>query len=191
MVRSPRNAGEAVEQHLENLASTAKSFTVKGFDGKMVEIGKGVENIYTPGKSTKCKFDIRIGDYRLQVKSGTGHSATVLSATLENLVKAGSRELFDVEPITNVYQMLDSVKKVKLSDNFDKSEWSDLLTYFLFEGTSKSQEIPALQANYLLYWGKEEQILCNKKEAIDFLWERLYVEKRMKGSQEVVSVRVK
>ena len=187
----PRNAGRQVEDYLENLASEQKSFTLKSFTGEMVEIGKGVENIYTPGQAgTKCKFDIRIGNYRLQVKSGTGNSATILSAPVDKLVECGSRELFDTEPITSVYQMLDNASKVKLSDSFDKSEWSDLLTYFLFEGTSKSQEIPALQANYLLFWGKQEQVLCNKLEAIDYLWGKVYAEKKYNRGRACLSIRI-
>ena len=190
MKGSPRNAGKQVEQYLENIASQQESFTIKSYNGDMVEIGKGVENIYTPGDSTKCKFDIRIGDYRLQVKSGTGNSATVLSASLDNLINCGRRELFDTEPIAEAYAMLQNDKKVKLSDNFEQSEWSDILTYFLFEGTSKSQEIPALQANYLLYWGKVEQVLCNKVEAIEFLWNKLYMERRYKSGKEIIAVRI-
>ncbi len=196
MAKTPRNAGAIVEAKIEQAFKTHGCFKLAGFNGNIVDIKQGSNNLYSPGEyGTKCKFDLRVGDYRIQIKSGTGHSATVFSAQLEALLKCSEREMFDGELVANLYNRItESGKKVKLSELSDKEDWRDILQYFLFEGTAGSQEIPSMQANCLIFWGKKEKVFCDKSEAIDYLFNNLYGEikiKRTKARQyPVLSVRI-
>ena len=191
-----RNAGKELERYLETELSKNGSFKIKSYNGEMVEIGKGAEKVYSPGHGTKCKFDVKVGTYAIQVKSGTGHSSTVVSARAVALIECAEREMFDGSLIINTYKALsEGAKKVKLSDIASQDEWSDMLQYFLFEGTAKSQEDKLLQANCLIYWSNKEKVFCNKKESISFLFDKLYAEHRIKRTPagtayDLLSIRV-
>lgn len=189
-----RNAGKKAEEKIVKMLESSDSFTVRNSKKELVKIDIQPDMVYTPGHGTKCKFDVRVGDYRLQVKSSTGHSATIFSTTIENLVKAGKREMFDVQPFLSIWNVLtkvEAIKKVRLHELFEMSEIEDVVRYFLFEGTAKSQEIPTLQANYLLYVNRNnEMILCNKMEAMEFLFHKLYCEIKVKNGKPQLSLRV-
>ncbi len=196
MGKTPRNAGIQVEAEILRQFEQYGSFMIKGYKGNIQNIQKGENSVYTPGEyGTKCKFDIRIGNYRLQVKSGTGNSATVFSARLQALCNCAEREMFDFSLISELYARIEeNGKKVKLSELSDKEDWRDILQYFLFEGTAGSQEMPAMQANYLIFWGKKEQVFCDKNQAIDYLFNNLYGEIKIKRTSKsqypVLSVRI-
>lgn len=188
-----RNAGKVAEGRIMQMLEEKGNVSFRKYSGKLENIDTSGEVLYTPGHGTRCKFDVRIGDYRLQIKSSTGHSATVFCTTIENLLNCAEREMFDASPLIDAYNELvsnNSVKKVKLSDICEQSDLEDVIRYFLFEGTPKSQEIPSMQANYLLFVSADDMVLCNKQEAIELLWSKLYVEIKPRNDKRHLSVRV-
>jgi hypothetical protein len=183
-----KNNGYKVEERIAEEISSKGKACFRTLNGSKVEFPVS-DRVLTGGKTTRNKWDILISPaVRLQVKStSSNRSAVVNMVPVRNLIKMSQRELIDVQPALQLMEALVTTgKAVKLSEVSNYSEWFDLLRYLLFEGTPTAQEIPALQANYLLEESAEgEHLLLTKIEAIPHIWNNLVAEIRTrKGKTE-------
>jgi hypothetical protein len=144
--------------------------------------------VLVPGKSTRNKTDLIINsNCRVQIKSTSTNRACIVNMVPKrNLLKMSKRELLDVQPAIDILNKLinGTIKNgIKLSTIANKEDFREILQYLLFEGTPTSQEIPALQANYLLDIDSKKATLIEKTEAIDFLWDKLTAEIRTRKAR--------
>lgn len=183
-----RNQGYELEERLSMEINASGFASFRKLDNSIVKIPVS-GRVLTGGKTTRNKWDILVTPaYRLQVKSTSSNRSSVVNMVpVRNLFKLSERELLDVKPALDVmsYLMEEKVSSVKLSELSDKEDWREILTYLLFEGTPTAQEVPALQANYLVEIGNEGAVLIEKSEAVDYIWKSLTAEiKYRKGKTE-------
>ena len=145
------NAGYKAESTLLEEISSSGRARFEKLDGTIVEIPVS-GRIMTFGFSTRTKVDMVInGNYRLQIKcAGTKRSAVLNMVPARLLEQVGREQLLDVEPCYKAMEIVSSSSSstIKLSDYFDIEDWSELLSYFLFEGTATGQADKLFQANY-------------------------------------------
>lgn len=189
------NAGFKVERELmEYVENAGKAVKFKKLDGS--EEIFSVENVYHFGHTTKSKVDLVINpNTRLQVKSSKSNRASVINMVpIRNWEKLAKREMMDILPVMEAITNYKTVGKrtIKLSEIAIKSQWIEIINYFLFEGTSTYQAEPYLQANYLVQPINGKWLLITKKEAIDHIWEKLTFEIRTRKNkiEECVHVRI-
>lgn len=181
------NAGYKIEDKVALEISGKKTVSFKKLDNSVIEFPVS-DRVLTGGKTTRNKWDILVNPaVRLQVKSSSSkRSAVVNMVPVRNLQKMADREMIDIAPALAVMELLaETGKAVKLSEISSMADWQDMLIYLLFEGTPTAQEVPALQANYLLSVDNSDYTLIAKNEAIPHIWESLTAELRVrKGKNE-------
>jgi hypothetical protein len=184
------NKGYKVEQALlENTVNSA-SVRFKKLDGSY-QIFPVADRVLYSAKTTRSKWDLVINpSTRLQVKSTSSNRACVVNMVpVRNLYKLADREMIDVQLALDVMQLLVETGKpsVRLAEIANVNDWQDMLVYLLFEGTPTAQEIPSMQANYLLdvEADLENAVIIEKNQAIPYIWENLVAEIRTrKGKTE-------
>lgn len=181
------NAGYKLEERIAQEISSSGKACFKKLDGSLAEFPVS-DRVLTGGKTTRNKWDILVNPaVRLQVKSSSSkRSAVVNMVPVRNLLKLASREMIDVQPAITVMDLLVKTgKAVKLAEIDSVDNWHDLLSYLLFEGTPTAQEVPALQANYLLSVDGADYVIIEKNQAIPHIWNSLTAELRTrKGKDE-------
>ena len=171
------NKGRAIEERVVQYVSdyAGKQISFK-FSDNSVRTFDVAERIHSGGFTTRNKWDIVINPaVRVQVKSTSSNRASVVNMVpVRNLLKMAERELVDVQPALELfYELLETGKSIKLSDHSDIDDWYDMLTYLLFEGTPTAQEVPSMQANYLLEVSDNGYMMVEKSDAIDYIWNNL------------------
>ena len=181
------NKGYKIEAQLAEEISSSGVAKFRKLDGSTVEFPVS-DRIMTGGKTTRNKWDILVNPaVRLQVKSTKSNRAAVVNMVpVRNLFKMSDREKIDIQSCLDLMELMaETGKAVKLAEFGDIEDYRDMLIYLLFEGTPTAQEIPALQANYLLEVSEEGNLLIEKNEAIDYIWNSLTAEIRYrKGKTE-------
>jgi hypothetical protein len=181
------NKGRAIEEKVAIYFQGKDIVELKKADNSIMSV-KVSERILTGGHTTRAKWDILVNpSVRLQVKSTSSNRASVVNMVpVRNLLKMSKREMIDVQPALDIMSIIANTgKAVKLAEVSSVEEWKDLLTYLLFEGTPTAQEIPSMQANYLLEVGKSGYIVVEKSKAIDYIFNSLVAEIRTrKGKTE-------
>lgn len=178
------NAGYKAESTLLEEITSRGSAVFKNLHGDTVEIPVS-GSVLTFGFSTRTKVDMVInGKYALQVKcSGSKRSAIINMVPARLLEKCGNEQLLDVSSCYKAMEIIssNSGKIIKLSEYFDIEDWSEILSYFLFEGTATGQS--SFKANYLLEVNNGSYTLIDKKEAVPHLWEGLTAEIRTRPNK--------
>ncbi len=155
--------------------------TVKTTEGKELTIN--VNSFIHFGKTTSSKADVVVTDNKgkswlIQLKSVHSNRSSIINQTpVRNFEKLAKRELMDIEPVLKAIEKYNG-KTVKLKDIAKKSEWYELINYFLFEGTATKQADSYMQAEYLLDIDNDSYLLITKKQAFDYIWNSLYLELR-------------
>lgn len=191
------NKGKERElQFIAELEKAGKSFSVKNLKGHVETIV--IDKLYHYGSTTKSKVDVTANNnYRLQIKSTNSNRASIINMVpFRNWEILAKREMLDIQPVLNAtkkyYQL--KTKTVRLADlGENKEDWREIIQYFLFEGTATSQADRWLQATHLIELTNEEPLLINKKDAVDYIWEKLYFEirRRPNKNEDNVHIRVK
>jgi len=172
-----RNKGFIAEKGFISHVLQNKVIQLKKLDNSVKEFAVQDQPIIA-GSGNSEKWDVVVNSAcRLQVKSTTGNSATVVNMVpIRNLQKLTKHSLLDVQPLIDVMSKVDKVSK--LSELADKEDWRDILHFFLFEGSATKTAKSWEQATALVIAGKDGYLLVEKAEAIDYLWENLTVEIR-------------
>jgi hypothetical protein len=187
------NKGIATEnrfrKYLETDGQTTKTF--KLFDNS--EISFSYNCTRDGGSSNTWKADVQLAqssEYNtikivgLSVKTTKGNRASILNyATMENIGKCEVRTGINMSPVKAVYQYLVENQKsgVYLSEFSDISEWSDILTYFMFDGTPKRNCEYYEKAEYLVdipvdAVSMEQAVLVPKEQAVEHAWKSFKAE---------------
>ncbi len=187
------NKGIATEnrfrKYLETNGQTTKTF--KLFDNS--EISFSYNSTRDGGSSNTWKADVQLAqasEYNtikivgLSVKTTKGNRASILNyATMENIGKCEVRTGINMSPVQAVYQYLVDNQKsgVYLSEYSDISEWSDILTYFMFDGTPKRNCEYYEKAEYLVdipvdAVSMEQAVLVPKEQAVEHAWKSFKAE---------------
>jgi hypothetical protein len=187
------NKGIATEnrfrKYLETDGQTTKTF--KLFDNS--EISFSYNCTRDGGSSNTWKADVQlaqVSEYNtikvvgLSVKTTKGNRASILNyATMENIGKCEVRTLINMNPVKDIYQYLVHSQKsgVYLSEYSDISEWSNILTYFMFDGTPKRNCEYYEKAEYLVdipvdAVSMEQAVLVPKEQAVEHAWKSFKAE---------------
>ncbi len=181
------NKGFQAEQSFAEFVKSSKMISLKKLDNS-VKSFEVQDRVIVAGSGNSEKWDIVVNSgCRLQVKSTTGMAATIVNMVpLRNMEKLAKHSLLDVQPLMEALTVVSNspASKVKLSELFDKEDWRDIITHFVFEGSATKTAKPFEQATALVEIGKDGYLLVEKHEAVDYLWEKLTAEIRYRKSSK-------
>ena len=180
------NKGRAIEEQTAKYFQQFDTVELKKADNSTITF-KVSDRVLTGGYTTRAKWDIVLNPaVRLQVKSTNSNRASVVNMVpVRNLLKMSKREMIDVQPALDIINLMSETgKAVKLAEVSSIDDWRDLLTYLLFEGTPTAQEIPTMQANYLLEVSPAGYTIVEKSKAIDYIFNSLVAEIRTRKDKK-------
>ena len=180
------NKGRAIEEQTAKYFQQFNTVELKKADNSTIMF-KVSDRVLTGGYTTRAKWDIVLNPaVRLQVKSTSSNRASVVNMVpVRNLLKMSKREMIDVQPALDIMNLMSETgKAVKLAEVSSIDDWRDLLTYLLFEGTPTAQEVPSMQANYLLEVSPAGYTVVEKSKAIDYIFNSLVAEIRTRKDKK-------
>lgn len=182
---------QAERELLEYVVNSGNSVSFRTLEGGSQSFP--VEEIKTFGFTTSSKVDLVINPrVRLQVKSVNSNRATIINKVpARNFHKLAKREMLDTSPALELFQKLEEKGTVKLSSIAKKEDWEEMVKYFLFEGSATRQADKFFQATHLLEVGND-MVIIDKTEVLDYIWEKLTVELRVRTgkTEKTLNVRV-
>ncbi len=185
------NKGHKAERELlEYMQKAGNEIAFKNLKGNLQSFP--IEEIKTFGHTTSSKVDITINsNCRLQVKSVNSNRATIINKVpARNFHKLAKREMLDTSPALELFQKLEGLGTVKLSRIAKKEDWEEMVKYFIFEGSATRQADKYFQATHLLEIGNE-MVIIDRTEVLDYIWEKLTVELRVRKGKEELCLNVR
>jgi hypothetical protein len=179
----------------EKMAKTNGSITFKGLDNSKISFK--YDEVARKNSSSHYKADVRIYLNNLKiagfsVKMVNGKSrATILNQTgIANFLKFEIRTHISAEPAIEILNyLIDNQKSgIYLHEFSSMSEWSDILEYFLFDGTATRDCDPDQKAEYLVdidAKDNENITVITREQAVEHAWRKLKAERRS-GNQLVI-----
>jgi len=187
------NKGIAIENSFRKYLETDRQVTrtFKLFDNSNISFSYNCTR--DGGSSNTWKSDVQLAQASehntikvigLSVKTTKGNRASILNfTTMANFDKCEARTGISMESAKAVFQYLVSNQKsgVYLSEFSDISEWSDILKYFMFDGTATRNCEYYEKAEYLVdipvdAVSMEQVVLVPKEQAVEHAWKSFKAE---------------
>ena len=183
------NNGFRIEDNFrEKMEKTNRSITLKGLDNS--EISFKYDAVARKNSSSHYKADVRIYLNNLKIAGfsvkmiNSKSRATILNKTnIANFLKFETRTGISAEPAIAILNYLADNQKsgIYLHEFGTMSEWSDILEYFLFDGTATRDCELDQKAEYLVdidAKDNENITVINREQAVEHAWRKLKAERR-------------